>query len=148
MSAEENKALVRHWLEEVYNNGQLDRIPHYYAPNYTIDGEPKSLERIAHDIQTIRDLVPDAQLTIDDMVAEGDTVAYRYTWRWTNQKSFPDDIFGEIPATGKPITLRAMTFVRLENGKIVEDWAMIDMLGMYQQFGVIPTPQQTPQVSA
>ena len=143
MSAQENKALVRQWLDEVWNKGQLDRIAHYYAPNYTLDGEPKSLERIAHEIQELRATVPDAQLRVDDMVAEGDTVAYRYTWRFTNQQAFPDPIFGEIPPTGKPITMRAMTFVRLENGKIVEDWASADMLGLYQQLGVIPTPAKT-----
>ena len=148
MSAEENKALVRQWLDEVWNNGKVDRIPHYYAPNYTLDGEPKSLESVANEIQSLRTSFPDMQLTIDDMVAEANTVAYRYTWRFTDQKPFPDPIFGEIPATGKSITIRAMTFVRLENGKIVEDWATVDMLSLYQQVGVIPTPQQTQQVQS
>jgi steroid delta-isomerase-like uncharacterized protein len=147
VSAEENKALVRQWLDEVWNNGQVDRVPHYYAPNYTIDGEPKSLERIANEIQAARTSFPDAQLTIDDMVAEANTVAYRYTWRVTHKQDSTDPIFGEIPATGKAITMRAMTFVRLENGKIVEDWASMDLLGLYQQLGVIPMSKQSEQVS-
>ena len=148
MSAETNKAIVRQWLDEVWNNGQLDRIPHYYAPSYTLDGKAKSLESIAADIKATRAAVPEAHLTIHDMVADGDTVAYRYAWQWTSRTPIPDDIFGSIQPTGQPITLRAMTFVRLVDGKIVEDWATLDMLGMYQQLGVIPMPQQAQQAGA
>lgn len=147
MSADENKAIVRQWLDDVWVNGHVDRIPQYYAPTYTLDGEAKSLERIADEIKTLHTANPDGHLTIHAMIAEGDTVAYRYAWQWTNQTPVPDDIFGTIPATGNPITVRFMTFVRLMDGKIVEDWASMDMLGMYQQLGVIPMPQQAHQAA-
>ena len=148
MSAEANKAIVRQWLDAVWQNGQLDRIPQYYAPTYTLDGAPKSLDEVRRDIETIRAALPDMRLTIHDMVAEGDTVAYRYSWQWTSDAPFEDDIFGTLPPTGKPVTVTAMTFVRLADGKIVEDWASMDMLGMYQQLGAVPLPHAAPEARA
>jgi predicted ester cyclase len=143
MSLEESKAIVRQWLDEVWNNCQLDRVAHYYAPNYTLNGEPRSIDRIKHDIAERHTLCPDLRLALEDIIAEGDTVAYRYTWRGTFQGTIPESPFGPIQATGKTFTFTSMTFLRLANGKIVEDWFNADFLGMYQQLGVIPTPEQT-----
>ena len=148
MSPEENKTIVRQWLDEVWNNGQLDRVAHYYAPNYTLNGEPQSIDQIKQGIVGVRTQCRDVHLTIDDIIAEGDMVAYRYTWRGTFQGTIPESPFGPIQAMGKPFTFTAMTFLRLADGKIVEDWFNADFLRMYQQLGVIPTPEQTQQDTA
>ncbi len=71
-----------------------------------------------------------------DMTAEGDRVAVRWTARGTQTGEMM-----EIPATGKPTTVTGMFFNRLAAGKIVEGWGNFDALGMLQQLGVIPTPE-------
>jgi predicted ester cyclase len=72
------------------------------------------------------------------MVAEGDKVAWRATTRGTHR----GDLMG-IPPTGKPIEVSSIIVSRFDNGKWAEDWVLIDMLGMLQQLGVIPTPGQS-----
>jgi steroid delta-isomerase-like uncharacterized protein len=75
---------------------------------------------------------PDVQVTIEDMVAEGDKVMVRLTTRGTHQGEFAG-----IPPTGKQITMTGMEVVRIANGKIVERCANFDQLSFYQQLGVI-----------
>ncbi|WP_028398953.1 ester cyclase [Ectobacillus panaciterrae] len=77
---------------------------------------------------------PDIQWTLEEMVAEGDTVAARFTMRGTHQGSF----FG-VPPTMKTIKVQAMNFYRLSGGKIVEEYGQPDMLGLLQQIGAVPT---------
>jgi steroid delta-isomerase-like uncharacterized protein len=140
MSAEENKAIVREWIEAVWSNHDLDRVEDFYAPNYTLNGEPQSIPRIKENLASVFSAFPDLRTTIDDMIAEGDTVAYRFTWRGTHQGELKETPFGPISATGKPFTLNAITYVRLANGKIAEDWGQFDSLKFFQLLGVVPTP--------
>jgi steroid delta-isomerase-like uncharacterized protein len=71
--------------------------------------------------------------TVDDMMADGDTVAIRYTMRGTHQGSFAG-----VPATGKAVVAQSMAFYRLAGGKIVEERTQLDMLGVLQQLGAVP----------
>jgi predicted ester cyclase len=77
---------------------------------------------------------PDLQFTIEDMIAEGDTVVVRYTTRGTHQGNFRG-----IPPTGKQVSGTGMFIDRLVNGKAVEQWFNGDDLGLLQQLGVIPS---------
>jgi predicted ester cyclase len=73
---------------------------------------------------------------VEDVVAEGDHVAGRFSLRGTHDGT----LFG-IPATGKAVGVGVMVIARFdEAGKWVEDWANWDQLGMMQQLGVIPAP--------
>lgn len=76
---------------------------------------------------------PDIQWTLDDAVAEDDKIAAHFTMRGTHK-----GIFFGIPATGKPIEVKAMNFYRLANGQIIEEHGMPDMLGLLQQIGAVP----------
>ncbi len=76
---------------------------------------------------------PDMQWTLEDMVAEGDKIAARYTMKGTHQGNF----FG-VPATGKPIVVQAINFYRLVDDQIVEEYGQPDMLGLLRQIGAIP----------
>ena len=80
---------------------------------------------------------PDLHVTIEDVVAEGDRVVVRTTYTGTHQA----DLQG-IPATGKTVSESAITIFRLANGKIAEGWLVADNLGLMQQLGVIPAPQE------
>jgi len=83
---------------------------------------------------------PDMQVTIDDVIAEGDKVAYRWTARGTQT----GEMMG-IPPTGRSVILTGITIDRYDaESKIVEHWESYDQLGMLQQLGVIPTPGQAP----
>jgi predicted ester cyclase len=78
---------------------------------------------------------PDAHLTIEDVVAEGDMVAWRFTVRATHIGSFRG-----IPPTGKPVTLTGIAMTRMRDGQMAENWNETDDLGLLQQLGVIPAP--------
>jgi steroid delta-isomerase-like uncharacterized protein len=75
------------------------------------------------------------QWTLEDMVAEGDTVAARYTMRGTH-----DGNFMGVPPTGRSIQVQAMNFYRLSDGRIVEEFGQPDMMGLMMQIGAIPQP--------
>lgn len=79
---------------------------------------------------------PDRQVTIDDVVAEGDRVVVRTTLNGTHQGEMQG-----IPATGNAVTQPSITIFRLTNGKIAEGWYASDHLSMMQQLGVIPAPK-------
>ena len=80
---------------------------------------------------------PDHQTTTYDEVVTEDRACYRWITRGTHQ----GEMLG-VQGTGKPIELRGMTFMRIEDGKIQEVWENIDLLGLMQQMGVIPSPDQ------
>jgi steroid delta-isomerase-like uncharacterized protein len=78
--------------------------------------------------------IPDLTVEIEDMLVDGDKVVTRKTFRGTHG----GDFLG-IPATGKPVSVGVIDIVRYENGQIVEHWNQVDMFGLMQQLGVIPS---------
>ena len=76
---------------------------------------------------------PDIQWTLEEMIAEGDKVAARFTMRGTHQGNF----FG-VPPTGRKIEVTAMNFYRLSGGQFVEECGQPDLLGLLQQIGAVP----------
>src|SRR5436190_2066921 len=73
------------------------------------------------------------RITVDEQIAEGDKVASRWTGRGTHD----GDLMGVAP-TGKQVTVSGLTFSRLANGKVVEEYTNWDTFGMMQQLGVVP----------
>jgi steroid delta-isomerase-like uncharacterized protein len=137
MSTEQNKDLVRRFYEEVWNKGNLtvadqlmatDVVDHTAPP-----GLPPGLEGHKQLVIMFRTPFPDLDSTIEDQVAEVDTVVSRLIVRGTNKGEF----FG-VPPTGKQFTITSIDLDRLTNGKIVEHWSIADQLGLMQQLGVIP----------
>ena len=76
---------------------------------------------------------PDIQWTLEELIAEGDKVAARFTMRGTHQGTF----FG-VPSSGKTIEVKAMNFYRIADGQIVEEHGQPDLLGLLQQIGAAP----------
>ena len=139
MSAEENKAVVRREMEELFNHtGNLDAADEIIGPDYVsyepTSGETRGIEGAKQFAATYREAFPDLQNTIEDMVAEGDKVVVRFRARGTHQ--------GETEAFGRPtgqrMEMTGITIKRLSEGKIVEAWTNFDALGMMQQLGVLP----------
>ncbi len=142
MSAEENKALVRREIEEIWNKGNLDAAEDIYAPNYIghrlAGGEDiRGLETIKHLAAATRQAFPDFTHTVEDMLAEGDKVVIRSTIRATHQGEFRG-----IAPTGKEVEITSMLINRTEGGKIAESWHNADHLGLMHRLGVIPEPEE------
>ena len=136
MTAEENKALDRRYVEKVLNNGNIDAIDEIMAPEYVghVAGSPPSnREGDKQFIGKLHAAFPDIHFTLEDQIAEGDTVVHRLTARGTHQGEF-----NGIPPTGKQATVTAININRFAGGKVVEAWGVIDLLGLMQQLGVVP----------
>jgi steroid delta-isomerase-like uncharacterized protein len=140
MSTEENKTLVRRFEEEVWNGRNPSLVDEFFAAGHVFRaaGSP-SLDREGHRqmIAHFQDAFPDGRNTSEELLAEGDKVVQRWTFRGTHQGAFQG-----IPPTGKPVTLTGISIWRVDGGTIVESWHELDTLGLMQQLGVIPTPGQ------
>src|SRR3990170_943704 len=129
MSAE-NKALLRRWFEEVWNKGRTAAIDEILATNAVVHGLGADLHGPAgfkafH--SAYRDAFPDVKLQIDDLIAERDTVAVR----WSGTGTHRGEGLG-FAATGRQVRFSGMTFARVEGGKLAEGWNSFDQLGMFQ----------------
>jgi len=129
-----NRAMVRRQFEELINHKDLaaledlapDFVDHQVPPE-----QPAGPEGVRQWITHLHEVCPDLQVTIEDIVADGDKVVVRNTWRGTHSGS----LFG-IPPTGKPFRLTGMVLWRIENGKLIERWAILDRWDLRRQLGV------------
>ena len=139
MSAEENKAIVRRYLDEAWTKRNVNIIDELMASDYAryLPGLDKPLDREGQKqrIAGFHKAMPDMVFIVDDLFAEGDRVVFRVTLRGTHQGAF----MGVAPG-GKQLTVTAIDIARLENGKIVDHWGQMDMLGLMRQLGLVPTP--------
>jgi steroid delta-isomerase-like uncharacterized protein len=139
MSTDTNKTIVRRIFEEGFNQNKPQVWDELIAPNYVNHDFPvptpgaEGFKMIAGMFLTA---FPDLHTTIEDVVADGDRVATRGTFTGTHQGEF-----NGIPPTGKSVKVSYIDIWRLENGKAVENWVQIDMVGLLQQLGVMPVPQ-------
>jgi predicted ester cyclase len=132
MSAETHKALVRRLLERVRCGWTPDVIEEFFAPSYrrylNPTTPPLTREGQRDRANRLRAAFPDATATLEDILAEGDRVAYRLTIRGTHR-----DVFQGIPPTGKPVTVSFTAIVRIEDGRLVEEWGGLDLFDLRQQ---------------
>ena len=140
MSMEANKAIVRRMTEEFYNQGNIESAEQFFADTYRHHDPASPHVRDRDGLkQVLRAFLigcPDLQITIDDLLAEGDTV----TKRWTYHATHTGDLSG-MPPTSNRIIMSGLELFRLEGGKIVECWLAYDNLSLLQQLGVIPGAQ-------
>jgi steroid delta-isomerase-like uncharacterized protein len=136
--SEENKAIVHRFVEEVWNKGNASVADQLISGNYSHHDNatpnfglgPESEKKR---VNLYRTAFPDLQFTIEDVIAEGDTVTYRWSSRGTHRGPLSG-----IAPTGKTVTVSGITINRFAGGKIVEGWVNWDALGMLQQLEVIP----------
>ena len=130
-----NKDCIRRIFEEVLNGGKLSvldtLIGAAYVDHNPSPGQPAGAAGVKGKVETLRAAFPDVRFALEDVVAEGDLVAARYSWRGTHK----GESYLGIPPSGKSIFVRGMDFYRLRDGKIVEHWDNIDELGMLSQLG-------------
>ncbi len=136
--SDDNKRLVRRLVHEVWNQGKLELIPELIDPDYVRHDpawpeEVHGREGYKQYVATTRHALADGQLTIEDLIAEGDKVVSRWTLRGTQQGEFLG-----IRPTWREVHLHGISITRVEHGKIAEVWDGYDALGLMQQLGVVP----------
>ncbi len=141
MSIEHNQALVRQ-IFAALNHGPealAAARPAVFAPDEVsyFAGQRLDYEAHARFAAMVFAAFPDVQYTLNELLAEGDRVVARFRARGTQTGAFPG-----IPATGKAVAMSAIAIYRVAGGKVVEQWLEYDMLGLLQQLGVIPAPEQ------
>jgi steroid delta-isomerase-like uncharacterized protein len=137
--SEENKATMRRFVEEWFNQGNLALFDELVSPDFVNHsappGVPPTREGWKQLATMFKAAFPDMQLHIEDEIAEGDQITIRFTAHGTHR----GELMG-IPATGKEINIGGISMARIAGGKIMERWEEFDMMGMMQQLGVVPTP--------
>lgn len=132
--SEENKAIVR-GIYEAMNSGDLsglaETISDSFVDHEELPGYPPTKEGTLQFFRALRDAFPDFRVNVEDMVAEDDKVIIRATMRGTHSGDFMG-----IAATGKQVQVPMADFLRLENGKVLEHWGVMDNGAMMQQLGV------------
>lgn len=124
MTLEENKAMVCRLFEEVFPAGDPTAVRDLVAPTIIdhdpMPGQPAGVEGIEYVVSTLHTAHPDLRITVDDLVAEADRVAIRWTLRGTNT----GPMFGQ-PPSGDLVEMTAIVIFRIEGGKIAERWARL-----------------------
>ena len=143
--SEENKALSRRAIEELFNMGKLEAGDEFIAQDHvhhdpTMPEEGHGLEHFKQFASMYRSAFPDVHIEIEDQIAEGDKVVSRWVARGTHEGDLMD-----IAPTGNQVEVAGMTIDRIAESKIAETWDNYDAMGMMQQLGVIPSPEQQAQ---
>lgn len=136
---EANKALIRRWFEEVWNQGRVEAIAEMFAADGVAHGlsdEPAKTMKGPADFAPFhgifRGAFPNIEVVVEDTIAEGDLVAARCSVRGKHT----GDHLG-VAASNAPVQFTGMTIVRIKDGKIVEAWNNFDFLAMNKQIGIV-----------
>ena len=135
--AEARKTLARRGWAEVVNQRNLEAIEEIYAPNFVWHEPDQDIQGYAQAKQfasTFFAAFPDINITVEDVIAEGEQVVTRYTIRGTHQEETEE--FG--PPNDGQMGLKSITIHRFEGGKVVEEWERYDNLSVMQQLGLLP----------
>ena len=137
--SEANKVVARKIVEEVFNQGKQEMIDQYFAPEYVehdeLPGVPPTREGIKMLAGAFRTAFPDLHYHIDAEIAEGDKVVQYMTAHATMKGEFQG-----MPATGKHGSWKEVHIGRIQGGKLIEHWSVVDQLGMLVSLGVMPPP--------
>ena len=136
--SEANETVLRRFIGEVINNGDFSVLNELVQPNYVYrspDQELDGPEALKGLLAAYRIAFPDLNVRIDDLVNGGDKVVISITLTGTHE----GDLMGISP-TGKPVKIKGMILSHFQDGKIVKEWEILDMLAMFQQLGVVSLP--------
>ena len=141
MSLEDNKEVIRAYVETIFNRKQVDRAGELVAPDYldhaAMPGQAPGLQGAKHKWAMYLAGIPDLRVTIEELVAEGDKVAVRRFYEGTHR----GELLG-VPPTGNHVRIGGISIFRLAEGKIAEQWEQLDRLALMQQLGVLPAQGQ------
>ncbi|HEX5368983.1 MAG TPA: ester cyclase [Dehalococcoidia bacterium] len=134
VETERNKAVYSRFIQEVFNEGHFDAFSELLAPDYTIEDAPPGAapgaEGVKQVVKMFRGAFPDLQITLDELVAESDSVAARSTLRGTHRGAFMG-----IEPTGRSVAITTLTLVHLKDGRLVASWVKNDIAALMRQLG-------------
>ncbi len=132
---EKNKTVARQFFGEVLSQGRLEKYSESHTADFVAHGADRDFT-LAEDMSAAREertAMPDMQVAVNHLLAEGDLVAVHWTAWGTNTQPGMG-----LPATGKKIRVSGMTIFRFKAGKISEEWSAWDMLSVLRQAGLFP----------
>jgi steroid delta-isomerase-like uncharacterized protein len=142
MSAENNKALVRRFVEEVQTRHNLAAVDDYMSADFVDHcvppGLPPGREGVKMQFAMFFNALPDLHALIHDQVVDENKVVTRKTLRGTHK----GDLMG-IPPTGKTIDIEVIDILAVKDGKITDHWNLVDQLGLLKQLGALPVEEVT-----
>lgn len=125
---EENKRLIRRLYDECINPGRLELLDELLSSDFIASPGETGAAEFANVIAAVRRGFPDVIFEVDDLIAEGDRVAVRWTFHGTHQGTF-----ASVPASQAKVTQTANIIYRVADGKITRAWVQVDRLGLLQQ---------------
>ena len=137
--SEKNKAVVRRWFEEVWNQGREATIDELFPAGGVAHGLGDSEADVRGPAQfkpfvaNIRGGIPNTRIQVDDILAEGDSVAVRITLKGTHTGRGLG-----VPPTAREVSIQGIIILRIVDGKIEEAWNSYDQLGLLRQIGALP----------
>lgn len=141
MSGEQrHKELIREYIQECWVEGNLDALDRYVSPDYVehnpgVQGDIEGIGGHRANLARFKAAFPDMDIEIETLVAEGNKTAQQMTCRGTHE----GELMG-IPPTETEVEFTATGITVFEDGKMVEDWSQVDMLGVMEQIGVVEAP--------
>jgi steroid delta-isomerase-like uncharacterized protein len=136
------KQLINRFVEQLWNERRLDVadsifatdcVTHQLRSDAPADAVPRGPQAIKEHVTSWVTSFPDLHFSVEQMLSEGDRVAMQVLMEGTHQGTWLG-----IPPSGKKIQIRMFTVHRVVQGKIVEDWVLVESLGVLQQLGVVP----------
>jgi steroid delta-isomerase-like uncharacterized protein len=135
VAADLKSLVVRQWYQELWDTWNIAIADDLFTDDYTLHlsgvSEPISREGTKHVLAMFRSAFPDLKHTVDELIADGDTVAARWTVRGTHQGDFQG-----IAASGKPVFVSGTTFHHMRADRIAETWLTMDTMDLMKQLGV------------
>ena len=141
-----NLTIIHRFVEELWNGRNLDVADEIFANNCVTHqlrsgspetSAPRDPETIKQHVREWLKAFPDLKFSVEQMVASGERVASHLIMQGTQTGTWMG-----IAPSGKQISIQMMTIHRIEAGKIVEDWVLVDSLGLFQQLGLVPDREQ------
>lgn len=136
MTTAKNKALLHRYVREVWEKRKPAAVRRFLAPDYrrhvSPDATPLTLEEQEQRLVAFQTAFPDIQITVEELVADGDLLAFRSTMRGTHR----GELMGLAP-TDKPVVVGLVDVIRVKDGRFVEQWGGPDMYDLLRQLGVV-----------
>lgn len=137
MTIDQRRALIHRIANEFWNDGNVEVLIEAFAPavvdHYAPPGLPPGRDGVVALNMAFRTAFPDLRMNVDDIIAEEDRLA----WRWSVRGTHQADLMG-IPPTGNAVTVHGVSVDRFEDDRIVERWLEMDMHGLLMQIGAAP----------
>jgi steroid delta-isomerase-like uncharacterized protein len=144
--AEDNRAVADRMTEEVFRQGHTEVVEELVAEDFVehnpMPGFGSDREGLKQFVTTLREAFPDFDIRIEDQLADGDKVVTRLTWRGTHTGEYSG-----LPPTGRRVEVQALTVFHFRDGKVFQNWTVIDQFGLFRQLGALPPrllPAQLP----